>query len=688
MLNHGPAGLAIDAIPGLSASEAYFNLSSFLNDMKQKRTSNSNNGIQKDYIIKADIDRLITRIQTLFASMLSSEVHWMNKDILPLVLTDDTKHTMKIVEFHNTTMQQVPAGGTSRTFRKSVTEIISKSERYGMHFELDMDVLDVAEGQDEVFVNVRVVLSSMLDVLSSVAYRALVDDVTSEIFNRQAELLNDKAMLYHLIDDQIEMFAICNKRKIGIAHIIQKYRVEMERVDKRPKVCIIPPKKRPLLISGSSSLYSYDKAGQEGVDRLMHNGAFQKIGDIEIRVAPSYFNSSGTDENSFGRYCRLGEQVILDSFPGMAPEGRRTWMIFDVTVDDYVRLTEDSIRGAAAKQQGAENFDETYVALCVENKSYMVRYGMIDGFLEHELHFLLIRPFCTYRMQDLTIVAPGDDLGNTFTSKRSWCIANDSNTFMFQAGFRSWAGTFIKDRKRLKNARNAFYDGIVQGVNVKFLNYESIRGLSNDNFNTNDFPTGSIYVLPYVVPKGRASTVQFPVHIKDIMFTSGKNPCYNTDENEFEFPGAYPPPDIPDIEDLKSEIFDPNHGYTLETIFRGQRNLPGGAGGRDQDDPLNLTVAQQDQWKTAICGNDHLLPDITQRRGYCDMFGFVRIGTWDPEDNHVCAIAPYCTKGSSGHVLTSGEIHWSQGRTHHGVDGCGSKYVRQHGISVNPFAKE
>jgi len=192
MLNHRPAGLAIDAIPGLSASEAYFNLSSFLNDMKQKRTSNSNNGIQKDYIIKADIDRLITRIQTLFASMLSSEVHWMNKDILPLVLTDDTKHTMKIVEFHNTTMQQVPAGGTSRTFRKSVTEIISKSERYGMHFELAMDVLDVAEGQDEVFVNVRVVLSSMLDVLSSVAYRALVDDVTSEIFNKLAELLNDK----------------------------------------------------------------------------------------------------------------------------------------------------------------------------------------------------------------------------------------------------------------------------------------------------------------------------------------------------------------------------------------------------------------------------------------------------------------------------------------------------------------
>jgi hypothetical protein len=232
-------------------------------------------------------------------------------------------------------------------------------------------------------------------------------------------------------------------------------------------------------------------------------------------------------------------------------------------ISDTIETLKETLKTAAeAEKEGIQNE--------IRNKEKHLktiglgdREGQTVGYWFSKISFLGLRPMDGYRMQDMMLVAGGDDLGFAAHSNFNISVGQDVSNASWSFEWRGWIGAHVKDWRRVQNVQNVFYDGIISGGNSKLIDTVTAEAYKTSQWDlNNDIQKPSIYAVCY--PKELKITDDI------IMNLGGRNRFYEQSDQP-DYPGSAYYSDRYGFDQLTSATYSGLSEYTpiSQTLFLG-----------------------------------------------------------------------------------------------------------------------
>lgn len=138
------------------------------------------------------------------------------------------------------------------------------------------------------------------------------------------------------------------------------------------------------------------------------------------------------------------------------------------------------------------------------------------------------RPLCTYRMQDVLVLAGGSGLGYTAHSPNSIELAQNITQGAWGIEWRAWIAVHISDWTRVVNILNAVYNGIMHGCNATVVDARYRAEYRRDRFIPLNEHDPSIF--PIIVPASFNPRYKY-IHLAGRSHLSSEN-------DAADYPGA------------------------------------------------------------------------------------------------------------------------------------------------------
>jgi hypothetical protein len=328
---------SLDIVTGHNALHGYFS-----QHINQTGIDGKGRGIFRPFFVREDMDGITAMTSHVYLGILKNEMHWMCREILPARLTDDLFFRTQITIYEPIMPTHTPALGVTRVGRSKKLENVSQAIPFGLSFPMEGELKDSKDGEDQIMRNIMVIVGAMMQHMAFNAYFKLRFGTNIESPNDRAA--NSVAMLREQVLRDVDNFAKPYKNAVGIIKLCQ----DMIRTMKAslgqtpPNTFIIPSGgKTAILTTGSKEFYQYDKAGQEGVNRLMSDGVITHICGLAVREAPEQVGNDREPASAMNQEVYVADHHWMHNYPGQKKDnkGLPYWKPFDITKDDFRTVT-------------------------------------------------------------------------------------------------------------------------------------------------------------------------------------------------------------------------------------------------------------------------------------------------------------------------------------------------------------
>lgn len=472
--------------------------------------------IGRTSFVKAEDVSFIRQLQARILGLTAGEMSWINDLLLPTVMTKDTKFKWRTTQFVPGRMDRNPAFGINGTNERIESTDEAVSKRLGQHYIIDEETFYTEQGQRDFQLEMQYWSVSWAETMALEAWAEIVAPRVESRRSYFTRMQTQYAFNQAILKQRDDMF-YAYKNSNGIYPWLQENCQYVQRVCGRPVTLMVMPAEKSGLITNGTSMSSFKKAGERGVDLLISRGDLPEIVPGVKVASPPRFS--------------------LD--PSKSPASP---IDNQIAIGDYFEAMFSADTSAAAKFPKGASLDKIYVdiedrwvalpnlAKCLESCGRLVsvgagKYKLREGtaragvandakdaaktldewatyFIDNKYRFIVASPFKRYRTQGALFAAAGMHAGFTAISEPLVTKGVNVMTQTLNFNMTAWVGPVVTDGACYLFVPNAFPNGILGGSNAKFIDEAEATKLRDEtNWENNDLNRKSLYFM-VVNPEG------------------------------------------------------------------------------------------------------------------------------------------------------------------------------------------
>lgn len=463
-------------------------------------------------------------IDIALLGVLNEKMSWIQRELLPIVSSNDTKWKIRTVRMINTELHETPNLATSTVMQKQVSTEEVVAIRYGKSIPFENDELSTEEGRKDLRVKMACWAAAIIQKMAYIGFAAIAtcDQRPANHMLYTARSLREFMDAHHRY--KLE-FAYCYKGGINLNVLISKYADLMKEINEGQDadLVIVPPHYDQFLNYRSALQINYDKGGQPAVNTVALDPKPGSISRYRVRTAPGIY-----DEN---------ERRILSS---LSTVNVRLGSYYDFAVDYNRKKLEDVDPHNVAAHNHASRYivGEIYdtkqnkhvtitVGDCMKGLSnffnrsdvglYRVKDGAdltreqvhilrdiglgagnvldIEDFLD-KVDFVGLLPNETQVMDSLYLVVSRGGIGNTYSGVTRYESGIKPETQESMFTMTKWMTAHVPKKEKVVRIANQLFAGYVCGKDSKIIDPAYFEELSESGFSDDMVGLrGSIYMM-------------------------------------------------------------------------------------------------------------------------------------------------------------------------------------------------
>jgi hypothetical protein len=377
--------------------------------------------------------------------MIRKEDEFYTARLLPWEFTDDLHISWEIFSFNRTLADLVPHQGLPRFVTQESESHSDNLLRRGLAFIIEHGFYKTDRGKRHFALN----LQQITDAVHTTCYFGCIQALLAgknyyrewrRKFGRQIGRKND------LFREERKRWAIVQKSRDGLYVLDAELKHELKREGVVPNMYIFPDKMGIYINMVSGDALSYEKHGPEanarrdGGDRV---ASFRGLPVFEAQAFDVEFTSEPVDLLIRERMC--GEYFLLEAGKEIA--------IYSADSDKFEKIAHGDIAD-----------DEKFGDGTTGGQNGTSAKAAVDGTKEH---YLLFRPFQTYRMASAILAKGGSDLGATYHGHHDFMLSDDILRKVHVGNYTFYSKSVIKRPKNYIIIEDCFSQGYVGGEGVK-----------------------------------------------------------------------------------------------------------------------------------------------------------------------------------------------------------------------------
>lgn len=265
---------------------------------------------------------------TLIVEKTTCKAKWVNSPAcMPVEISDKIIHSYTVVKFGKNPMPEAtPQGVPGKLLQISKENINFTSVRYQHGFEFNYERFQLPEGKED-FIVFSEKLSDIFEMRMN--YSAVVEIVRPKSEMMISNTIYNSGMNLMLRDKlirEVDEFGEANQNETGFQNRIWRVSNEMKYQNdgQLPNIAVMDGKKQGLIKFGNKLMYDYQRAGPDGVDRLMTQGMIGKLSDtLSVYELPVYSEDTyeGRDHALLTQDVSIANVFVAENdYLGVPPE--------------------------------------------------------------------------------------------------------------------------------------------------------------------------------------------------------------------------------------------------------------------------------------------------------------------------------------------------------------------------------
>lgn len=463
-------------------------------------------------------------IDVALLGVLAEKMSWIQKELLPIVSSNDTKWKIRTVRMINTELHETPNLATSTVMQKQVTTEEVVAVRYGKSIPFENDELSTEEGRKDLRIKMACWAAAIIQKMAYIGFAAIAtcDQRPANHMLYTARSLREFMDAHHRY--KLE-FAYCYKGGINLNVLISKYADLMKEINEGQDadLVIVPPHYDQFLNYRSALQINYDKGGQPAVNTVATDPKPGSISRYRVRTAPGIYDenerrilaSLSTVNVRLGSYYDFAvdynrKKLERDATPAQQTAHAERYIvgeIYDTKQNKHVTITvEDCMKGLSNFFSKDERDDLYHVrdaaGLDGHHTEILNENGLVPGaaldledFLD-KFDFVGLLPNETQVMDSLYLVVSKGGIGNTYSGVTRYEAGVKAETQESIFTMTKWMTAHVPKKERVVRIANQLFAGYVCGKDSQIIDPDNFRDLSETNFDDDRVGLhGSIYMM-------------------------------------------------------------------------------------------------------------------------------------------------------------------------------------------------
>jgi hypothetical protein len=509
-----------------ATSDGVNQLVSFLSEGRSNK-GHPDAQIGRTSFVKAEDVSFIRELQVRILGLVRGNMSYVNEELLPTIVTRDHKFKWKTIQFIPGRMVRNPAFGVNETNERIETSEEVAIGRRGQHYIIDEETFYTEQGQKDFQLEMQYWAVALADTMALEAWSALVEPRPETRRSYVTKMQNQYTYNQAILKQRDDMFAPYKDHN-GIYRMVQESCQYVQRVSGHPVTIMVMPAEKSGLITNGTSMASYKKGGNRGVDLIMSRGDLPEIvpgvkvaAPPEFAVDPSATMGSPIDSNiTIGDYCMLkfdrNTTNRSSSYPCMTQlysDIHDTWNMmpnldkclmhsgrFVPNGNSQYKIADWPAGVAYDNNDPFYTLDSGKVVPKITTPKSMLEWA--EWCINTKCRFAVVSPFKRYRTQGALFAAAGMHAGFTAVSKPLVTKGEDALAQTLKFNMTAWVGPVVTNPKCFLFTPSVFCNGILGGSGTNLISAKTAERLKNEtNWEDNDIHRESLYFL-VVGPNG------------------------------------------------------------------------------------------------------------------------------------------------------------------------------------------
>ena len=490
------AGLSIENFPGFTNSDAIGCIEKLF---EQAIVKGGTNGAFQNYVLKEQLPNIDLSINSdsIDANIVKHSEHWINSpECMEVLYTDKIRIEDFKTEYEGYDLQQTAGFSNPRMGKTKRVKRMTESDKYQAGFELDGEAAEFG-GMREIATQGVLLKNGGVQTMAMRTYHFLLRCRQNQSLERARNYME----LVNRMQVAAEMCFGPHKTHRGAQKLAFDMISEMELSSyerHRPTAFIVPYGKMMLAIAGSTETTDYKNGGPYGQELLHGDGKMRTLADVPIKEAPMDFADGRHLQNSTRRLFVTAGFWVLEEYPGMKPDPSKgpTIEMLDIYTSRKKAVSfEECLKCDPRFTSTGGKFTPSNRLFVGSNGSIVPETLSVEEWSK-KIGFILLRICRSDYSQPMVAISKG--LGITNYGDLGFKLSYDNGVNMYTGVQRARIGHFLTDNGKLVVRQNVFYAGVGKGGNVKLINEEEARKISNEGFRAETENSPSIYVMSYL----------------------------------------------------------------------------------------------------------------------------------------------------------------------------------------------
>lgn len=475
------------------------------------------------------------QVDVQIAGVMKERLQWINKELLPVMSTNDVKWNVRTLRMLNTQLHETPNLAHSTVMQQQILNEEVVAVRYGKSIPYENDEYSTVEGRRNLQDKLAAIIAATVQKMAYIAYKAVLaaDQSTPNDVLREANSLRDFVNAYHRY--KLE-YAYSYKGPINLNTLASRYADILRETndDVEADLVIVPPTYGPFLKYRSPLQYRFGDGGTDASNTLKTDES-GSISKYRVRVAPGIYDenerrtfaSISTLKTRIGSFSDFAVDVNRKKFdprgidPGivsiLALKHVKSYVvgeIYDTRQDKHVTITvgdcmealnylfiEDPDEGTylihANNAAAQELLDELmgvpdFTACLLEDTG---RYWLNMEIFLDTVDFIGLFPCETQVMDSLHLVVSKGGIGYTFLGQSRYETGVKADTQESIVTFTKWMAAHVFDRHKVIRIPNQLFAGYVCGKDSRIIDPQNYLSLKASNYDDDEIGgAGSVFM--------------------------------------------------------------------------------------------------------------------------------------------------------------------------------------------------
>lgn len=496
------------------------------------------------------------QIDRQILGVMAERMSWLNKELLPVISSNDTRWNVKTMRILNTQLQETPLLGTATVMQQQISREEVIATRYMKAIPFENDQLSTVEGRRDLQKKMGCWVAATLQKMAYAAYAAILatDQRTPNDFLRQSRTLRDYVNTYHQY--KLE-FAYAYKGPVNLQALASRYADLLREAndDVEPDILLVPPTYGPFIKYRSPLQYRHGDGGSDAMTTLATDKA-RSLGSLRVEVAPGIYDenerqtlaSLSTTKTRVGAYSDFAVDLsrkkpadtLDDALKFAQQKNYIVGTVYDtaqnkeviITVGDCMKglsnfFTED---GDGYKIEFESDAEEDLWTAMVAKHPALGKVGSANQPLDLEafldlVEFTGLQPCETQVMDSMHLIVSKGGIGNTFVGMSRYSQGEDPNTMSSLFTYAKYVTAYVYDQQKVARIPNQLFAGYICGKDSRIIDPKHFHALSRSNYNDEEVGRyGSIFMT--FQPRGVFKVPEFIFSTDMSFFDQGEKEMY------------------------------------------------------------------------------------------------------------------------------------------------------------------